>query len=130
MADITHEELEKTERLLSELEDTNMFRYQNAGNYMTQTCIAIHGLQREVDDFYESIDSNDYGQPDPQDVLDAILDNVDLDKYRKELRSTMPTGEAEKVIDELRNLKPDWNLISADYANEHYLYEIKEKESK
>lgn len=128
MVDITHEELEKTERLLSELEDTNMFRYQNAGNYMTQTCIAIHGLQREVDEFYESIDSNDYDQPDPQDVLNAILDNIDLDKYRKELRSTMPTGDAEKVIDEFLE-KGDKKLIAADYANEHYLYEIKKEES-
>ena len=100
MADITHDELEKTERLLTELEDTNKFRYQKAGSSMAQICIALSGLQREVDDFYESIDSNDYDQPDPEEVLDAILDNIDLDKYRKELRSTMPTGDAEKVIDE------------------------------
>ena len=126
MADITHDELEKTERLLTELEDTNKFRYQKAGSNMAQICIALSGLQREVDDFYESIDSNDYDQPDPEDVLDAILDNVDLDKYRKELRSTMPTGDAVKVIDEFLE-EGDKKLISADHKNKHYLFEIKEE---
>ena len=100
MADITHDELEKTGRLLTELECTNKFRNQETGSNMSRICIDLSGLQREVDDFYESIDSNDYDQPDPEEVLDAILDTVDLDKYRKELRSTMPTSDAEKVIDE------------------------------
>ena len=56
---ITHEELEKTEKLLNELEDTNKFHNTEEGSYHIPTCItrigiAINGVQQEVDDFYES----------------------------------------------------------------------------
>lgn len=105
---ITHEELEKTEKLLNELEDTNKFHNTEEGSYHIPTCItrigiAINGVQQEVDDFYESINSNDYDQPDPQDVLDAILDDQDLDKYRAGLRNVISTDKAEKVIEEIES---------------------------
>ena len=102
VTEISQEELKKTSRLLGDLTATPKYK-QKEGSHMVHICIALNGLQQEVDDFYESINSNDYDQPDPQDVLDAILDNNDLDKYRAELSNVISTDKAEKVIEEIES---------------------------
>ena len=101
VSEISQEELEKTSRLLSDLTATNKYHTTEHGSHMVRTCIMLSGLQQEVDEFYESINSNDYDQPDPEDVLDAILDDNDLNKYRAELSNVISTDKAEKVIEEI-----------------------------
>ena len=87
MPDIDLSDIKKLESLLESLEEYNYFREDGfyKRNLVDNMSSVLRDINMEIDSFFDEIDSNDYDQPDPNEVLQAVLD-MRTEEFKKELQ--------------------------------------------
>jgi hypothetical protein len=88
MQDIDLRDLEKMRSLLESLEETNYFREDGffKRQLINNMSSVLRDIDMEIDSFFDEIDSNDYDQPDPNEVLQSVLD-MRTEEFKKELEN-------------------------------------------
>ena len=88
MPDIDLPDIKKLESLLESLEEYNYFREDGffKRNLVDNMSSVLRDINMEIDSFFDEIDSNDYDQPDPNEVLQAVLD-MRTEEFKKELEN-------------------------------------------
>tara|TARA_R110002012_G_scaffold301961_1_gene502617 strand:+ start:328 stop:594 length:267 start_codon:yes stop_codon:yes gene_type:complete len=86
VADIELSDIEQLQFKLELLDEYKIFRTDQIGKLAgCQILDQLNEIKELVDQFFDEIDSNDYNQPDPNEVLQAVLE-MRTEEFKKELQ--------------------------------------------
>ena len=87
VADIDLDDINNLQFRLELLDEYKIFKTDEIGKLAgCQILDQLNDIKEMVDQFFDEIDSNNYDQPDPNDVLTAILE-MRTEELKKELKN-------------------------------------------
>ena len=87
VADIDLDDINNLQFRLELLDEYKIFKTDEIGKLAgCQILDQLNDIKEMVDQFFDEIDSNDYDQPDPNEVLQAVLD-MRTEELKKELKN-------------------------------------------
>jgi hypothetical protein len=87
VADIDLDDINNLQFRLELLDEYKIFKTDEIGKLAgCQILDQLNDIKEMVDQFFDEIDSNDYDQPDPNEVLQAVLD-MRTEEFKKELQN-------------------------------------------
>ena len=87
VADIDLSDIEQLQFKLELLDEYKIFKTDQIGKLAgCQILDQLNDIKEMIDQFFDEIDSNNYDQPDPNEVLQAVLD-MRTEELKKELKN-------------------------------------------